>query len=562
MDLEVLLSERLGAAFAAVAGQPVDPAVRRSQHADFQSGAALTLARRLGRAPREIASDVVARADLAGLAVAEVSGPGFLNLSVDDDFLARLANEAVVSVPAPTEVQTIVVDYSSPNVAKELHIGHLRPTVIGDAVVRLLEWLGHRVIRVNHLGDWGTQFGMLIEQLDDRRESEQESLADLTAFYQAARLRFDSDPDFKRRAQLRVVALQAGDERTLQLWRRLVAVSEQYFLTVYELLGVTLTSRDFTGESFYNDQLPAVVDELEAKGLVRISDGALCAFPAGFTGREGEPLPLIVRKSDGGFGYAATDLAALRYRVRQLGATRLLYVVGAPQREHFQMVYAVARAAGWLPEGVTVEHVAFGSILGPDGKALRTRGGDLIKLVGLLEEGIGRATAMALAKSPGLSAAEAARVGRATGIGAIKYADLSGDRMSDYIFDWDRMLALTGNTGPYLQYAYARIRSIFGRAGDARPGKIALTDTAERELVLELLAFEPVVTGAGASLELGRLAGYLYSLATTFSTFYERCPVVVAPPGQRESRLALCDLTARTLRQGLELLGIDVLERM
>jgi len=562
MDLEVLLSERLGAAFGAVAGEPVDPAVRRSQHADFQSGAALTLARRLDRSPREIASAVAARADLAGLAVAEVSGPGFLNLTVDDHFLARLANEAVVSTPPPVEPQTIVIDYSSPNVAKEMHVGHLRSTVIGDAAARLLEWLGHRVIRANHLGDWGTQFGMLIEQLDDRGETDQESLADLTAFYQAARVRFDSDPDFKRRAQLRVVALQAGDERTLQLWRRLVAVSEQYFLNVYDLLGVTLTSRDFTGESFYNDQLPGVVAELEAKGLVRISDGALCAFPEGFTGREGEPLPLIVRKSDGGFGYAATDLAALRYRVQQLGASRLLYVVGSPQREHFQMVYAVARAAGWLPDGVSVEHVAFGSILGPDGRALKTRAGDLIKLVDLLEEGIERATATALAKSPDLSATEAARVGRAVGIGAIKYADLSSDRMSGYIFDWDRMLALTGSTGPYLQYAYARIRSIFQRAGDAGPGKITLTEVAERELALELLGFEPVVVGVGESLDFHRLAGYLYSLAATFSTFYERCPVVGAPPELRESRLGLCDLTARTLRQGQELLGIEVLERM
>jgi arginyl-tRNA synthetase len=564
MDLELLLSERLGAAFTAVAGAPVDPAVRRSQHADFQSGAALTLARQLGRAPREIASEAVAGADLAGVAIAEVSGPGFVNLSVDDGFLAGLADD-VRTRGGPAKVEkpaTVVIDYSAPNVAKEMHVGHLRSTVIGDAAARLLEWQGYHVIRANHLGDWGTPFGMLIEHLEDVGETEERSLADLTAFYQAARVKFDTDPGFTRRAQLRVVALQGGDERTLALWRRLVAISERHFLAVYDLLGVTLTSRDFKGESFYNDRLESIVDELAGLGLLRVSDGALCAFPAGFTGRDGEPLPLIVRKSDGGFGYAATDLAALRYRVRELGATRLLYLVGSPQRNHFQMVYAVAREAGWLTDDVSAEHVAFGSILGPDGKALKTRGGGLIKLADLLEQAVERASAVALGKSPDLPAAEVARVGRAIGIGAIKYADLSGDRMSDYLFDWDRMLALTGNTGPYLQYAYARIQSIFRKAGPAAPGRITVTEAPERELALELLAFGPVLTAVGESLEFHRLAGYLYTLAATFSAFYEKCPVLNAPASVRESRLALCDLTARTLRHGLELLGIEVLERM
>jgi arginyl-tRNA synthetase len=562
MDLEILLSDRLGAAFTAIAGVPVDPAVRRSQHADFQSGAALTLARQLGRDPREIASEVVARAALDGLATAEVSGPGFLNLTVEDGFLAGLTGEIAIEQAPATKPRTVVVDYSGPNVAKELHIGHLRSTVIGDAAARLLTWLGHRVIRANHLGDWGTPFGMLIEHLAEAEQTGERSLADLTAFYQAARVRFDTDPAFKQRAQLRVVALQGGDPATVDLWLQLVAVSERYFLTVYDLLGVTLTSRDFLGESFYNDRLQPVVDELDAKGLLRVSDGALCAFPAGFTGRGGEPSPLIVRKRDGGFGYAATDLAALKYRVRELGADRLLYFVGSPQRNHFQMVFAVAREAGWLTGDVSAEHVAFGSILGPDGKMLKTRGGDLIKLVDLLEESVERATAVALAKSPGLAPAEAERVGRAIGIGAIKYADLSGDRISDYLFDWDRMLALTGNTGPYLQYAYARIRSIFAKAGAAEPGPVVLTEPQEHELALELLAFAPVVTGVGESLEFHKLAGYLYELASTFSGFYEKCPVLTAPAGVRESRLTLCDLTARTLRQGLDLLGISVLERM
>ncbi|MCA2218449.1 arginine--tRNA ligase [Jidongwangia harbinensis] len=552
MNFEALLSDRLATALQAVAGRPVDAAVRRSQHADFQSGAALPLARVLRRAPRDVASDVLARADLGGIAVAEVSGPGFVNLSVDDGLvhaaLAELAADGRLGVPLTTEPRTVVVDYSAPNVAKELHVGHLRSTVIGDAAARLLEWAGHRVVRANHLGDWGTPFGMLLEHLLETGGGEG---GDLTAFYRAARARFDADPEFRVRARLRVVALQGGDATTTALWRRLVAQSESYFLDVYDRLGVTLTAGDFVGESFYQDMLADVVAELEDKGLVRVSDGALCAFPDGFTGRDGGPLPLIVRKSDGGFGYAATDLAALRHRVRELGASQLLYVVGTPQRMHFQMVYAVARAAGWLPAGVTATHIGFGSILGPDGRTFASRSGDPVKLADLLDTAEQRASA--LSADP--------LVARAVGVGALKYADLSGDRMSDYLFDWDRMLALTGNTGPYLQYAHARIRSILRKSG-AAPGPVSLTDPAERALALELLAFPALVEQVVSSLELHRLAGQLYRVATTFSAFYERCPVRTAPPAVRDSRLGLCELTARVLRQGLGLLGIDTPERM
>ena len=552
MNLEALLSARLGAAFSQVAGATVDPAVRRSQYADFQSGAALPLARRLGRAPRDLAAAALAGADLAGVATAEVSGPGFVNLTLADEWIAAGANELSgdprLGVPRTSTPERVVVDYSAPNIAKELTIGHLRSTVIGDAAARVLEWLGHDVVRANHLGDWGTNFGMLIEHLAAAGTGPD---GDLTAFYQAARHRFDTDHDFKTRARLRVVALQGGDEPTLALWRRLVAESQGYLLAAYDRLGVTLTRADFAGESFYQDFLASVVAELAAKGLLTESQGALCAFPAGFTGRAGEPLPLIVRKSDGGFGYAATDLAALRYRVRDLGATRLLYVVGSPQRVHFQMVYAVAAAAGWLPDGVTAEHVGFGSILGTDGKMFRSRSGESVKLAEVLDEAVARAAAL----SP------SAAIAGAVGVGAIKYADLSGDRMSDYIFDWDRMLALTGNTGPYQQYAYARIQAIRRKAG-AFDGRIGLGTAAERALALEVLGFEPVVTDAARSLEFHRLAGYLYGLASTFSTFYEKCPVLKAPTGVRESRLALCDLTARTLRQGLDLLGIATPEQM
>ena len=547
MNLEALLSARLASALAQVAQATVDPAVRRSRHADFQSGAALPLAGPLGRSPRDIAAGVLAAADLAGIATAEISGPGFLNLRLTDEVLVagahELAGDDRLGVPRAPRPERIVVDYSSPNIAKELTVGHLRSTVIGDAVARLLTWRGHDVVRANHLGDWGTAFGMLIEHLgpDDAA-----SITDLTAFYQAARVRFDTDEQFRTRSRLRVVALQSGDEETLRQWRHFVATSQRYLLAAYERLGVTLGPGDFLGESFYQDKLASVVAELTTKGLLRESEGALCAFPPGFTGRGGDPLPLIVRKSDGGFGYAATDLAALRYRTGELAATRLLYVVGAPQRTHFAMVYTVAAAAGWLPDGVRAEHVSFGSILGTDGRMFRTRSGESVKLAAVLDEAVTRAAALT----------SSGAVARAVGIGAVKYADLSGDRMSDYVFDWDRMLALTGDTGPYLQYAYARTQGILRKA-DTAPGPIRITAPAERALVLDLLGFATVVTGLDGSLELHRLAGYLHGLAQTFSAFFEACPVLKAPPGVRESRLGLCDLTGRTLRQGLDLLGIE-----
>jgi arginyl-tRNA synthetase len=542
VNLEALLTVKLAAAFEAVAGRPVDPAVRASQHADFQSNAALPLARQLGRPPREIAAEVAGRADLTGVAEIAVSGPGFLNLTIAGDLLAASLDDLDdrLGVPLTPVPERIVIDYSGPNVAKEMHVGHLRSTVIGDSLARLLEWQGHDVIRVNHLGDWGTQFGMLIEHLVDGETSGAgHTLSDLTDFYRAARVRFDGDDDFRNRARLRVVTLQGGDELSRTLWRQLVAQSERAFVETYDRLGITLEPADFVGESFYQDRLADVVDELTGQGLLTESEGALCAFPPGFTGREGEPLPLIVRKSDGGYGYAATDLAALRYRVRDLAATRLLYVVGSPQRTHFQMVYAVARAAGWLTDEVTAEHIGFGSILGTDGKMLRTRAGDTIKLAGLLDEAVGRAS------SP------------AVGIGAIKYADLAGDRRSDYVFDWDRMLATTGDTGPYLQYAYARIRSVFRKA-DTAPGPVRLTEPAERALAVTLLGFGPAVDAAAGLREPHRLAGYLHDLAVAFSVFYERCPILRSAGAVRASRLALADRTARTLGLGLDLLGIAV----
>ncbi|MGC4897650.1 arginine--tRNA ligase [Micromonospora sp. DT31] len=572
MDLEKLLADRLAPAFATVAGEPVDPAVRRSQHADFQSDAALGLARRLGRPPREIAAEVREHAALADLcATVEVSGPGFLNLTVADGALgglvSALAADPRLGVPVAAEPETVVVDYSAPNVAKEMHVGHLRSTVIGDAAARTLDWLGHRVLRANHLGDWGTPFGMLIEHLVDLGESEaarELSMGDLDGFYQAARVKFDADATFQERSRRRVVALQGGDPATLRWWRLLVTQSESYFLTVYDLLDVTLSAADFRGESSYHDLLAPTVEELDRLGLLRRSDGADCVFPPGSVGRDGEPLPLIVRKSDGGYGYPATDLAALRHRTGTLGATRLLYVVGLPQRRHFEMVFAAAAQAGWLAAPVRAEHVGFGSILGPDGRMLRSRAGGSVKLVGLLTEAVERATALARERNPELGEAEAAEVGRAVGIGAIKYADLSGDRHKDYVLDWERMLALDGNTAPYLQYAYSRVRSIFRRAGvAARPDAgLLLAEPAERALAMELVGFAPVVEEVAGSLEFHHLTGYLNRLAVAFSAFYERCPVLRAEGPVRESRLVLCDLTARVLRQGLDLIGIRTPERL
>ncbi|MGW0215382.1 arginine--tRNA ligase [Micromonospora chokoriensis] len=572
MDLERLLSDRLAPAFAEVAGGPVDPLVRRSPRADFQSDAALALARRLGRPPRDIAAAVLQHAVLDDVcASAEISGPGFLNLTIADralaDLAAGLAGDARLGVPSTTAPQTVVVDYSAPNVAKEMHVGHLRSTVIGDAAVRLLEWLGHRVVRVNHLGDWGTPFGMLIEHLADLGEAEaahELSMGDLDTFYRAARLKFDADEAFRERSRSRVVALQGGDERTRRLWRLLVEQSERYFLTVYDLLDVTLSAGDFLGESAYNDLLAGVVDDLDGLGLLTPSDGADCVFPPGFAGRGGDPLPLIVRKSDGGYGYPATDLAALRQRTGELGATRLVYVVGLPQRQHFAMVFAVARAAGWLSPPAHAEHLGFGSILGADGRMLRSRAGESVKLVGLLEEAVARANDLALSRNPELDAEAAAEVGRAVGIGAIKYADLATDRTKDYVLDWERMLSLEGNTAPYLQYAYARVRSMVRRAGtDARlDAPVVLAAPAERALTVELLGFAGVVTEVERTLEFHQLAGYLHRLATAFNAFYEHCPVLRAADDLRESRLLLAELTARTLRQGLHLLGIRTVDRM
>ncbi|MFN2495240.1 MAG: arginine--tRNA ligase [Pseudonocardiaceae bacterium] len=567
-SVEALLSERLGRAFEAVIGAPADPMVRRSQHADYQADGALAAARRVKSNPRELATRIVAHAELNDLCAAvEISGPGFINLTIRDNALTRLVIEAAqtgrLGVEAAATAETVVVDYSAPNVAKEMHAGHLRSTIIGDAAVRLLEWLGHTVIRQNHIGDWGTPFGMLIEHLSDLGEDEaahELSIGDLNGFYRAARVKFDTSDEFAQRARRRVVLLQNGDADTLRKWRLLIDESQKYFMTVYGRLGVRLTAGDFAGESAYNDDLASVVAELESVGLASESDGALCVFPQGFQGRDGEPLPLIVRKSDGGYGYASTDLAAIRHRLRKLGATRLLYVVGTPQHQHLDMVFQAAREAGWLAPPARAEHVGHGSVLGKDGKMLRSRAGESVRLIDLLDEAVTRASAAVAEKNPDLDEATAAAVARAVGIGAVKYADLSTDRTKDYVLDYDRMLSFDGNTGPYLQYAHARIHSIFRRAGIAPPDSaegVMITDPAERALALAILEFPSAIGEIEQSLQFHRLATYLFELATAFTRFYEQCPVLKAEAQIRGSRLVLCALTANLLATGLDLLGIE-----
>ncbi|WP_061299607.1 arginine--tRNA ligase [Herbidospora cretacea] len=572
-DPQLVLAERVQQALALAFGQEYaaeDPLIRPSQFADYQANVAMSLAKRLRRAPRDVAQEIAANIDLPG--TVEVSGPGFLNLRFHDSWIAAEAGALLtddrLGVPRELPAKTVVVDYSAPNAAKEMHVGHLRTTVVGDALVRVQEHLGNRVVRQNHLGDWGTPFGMLIEHLLDI--GEEAAVAQLEAgngndYYQAARAKFDSDPEFNRRARARVVTLQAEDPETMRLWRIFMDATVRYFNKVYTQLGVTLTDDDIAGESMYNHALAQVCDELQERGIAEISDGALCVFPPGFTGRESQPLPFMIRKSDGGYGYATTDMATMRYRVQDLKADRILYVIGATQALHMQMLFASAKLAGWLPDHVSAEHVQIGSVLGSDGKMFKTRAGKSIKLLELLDEAETRAAAV-LADRPGLDEATRGEIAHMVGMGAVKYADLSVSHDSEYVFDFDRMLALTGNTGPYLQYATTRIRSIF-RGGDYDPagsyGPVVITHPAERALALQLLGFGPIVTEVGARNEPHRLCAYLFDLASAFTTFYENCPVLkAASEEERQSRLALSVLTLRVLLQGLDLLGITAPERM
>ncbi|MBF6340312.1 arginine--tRNA ligase [Nocardia abscessus] len=557
-----------------------DPVVRRSTHADFQSNAALALAKRLKLRPSDYAAELAtALASAPGQVFrsVELSGPGFLNLTVPDRAVwqqvsARLS-DARLGVPATEDGRRTVIDYSAPNIAKEMHVGHLRTTIIGDSLSRVLDFLGAGVIRQNHLGDWGTQFGMLIQYLDEHPEARwrhdeldgaNSAVSALDRLYRTARAAFDADPDFADRSRARVVALQAGDPPTLARWSEIVAESEKAFGDIYDRLGVLLTPEDSVGESFYNSMLADTIDELVAKGIAVESDGALVVFSETVTGPDDQPVPLMVRKRDGGYGYDTTDLATIRYRIGALRAERLLYVTDSRQALHFQLVFETARRAGWLTEAVEAEHIAYGTVLGRDGKPFKTRAGGTVRLMDLLDDAVADARRVVQEKNPDLTAAELDSIAEQSGIGAVKYADLSTSRVKDYTFDLARMTALTGNTAVYLQYAHARIRSILRKAGEPTPVVDAgqALEPAERALALELDAYGNTVIEVAATLEPHRLCGYLYELARDFTAFYDSCPVLTAAEPTRTNRLALCALTARTLAHGLGLLGIAAPERM
>ena len=570
---EEILASRLHAALAAAFGadlQEWDPQLRsatRPEFGHFQTNLPLRLAKPTGLPPAQVADRLLAALEVDDLCLPPTAaGAGFINLTLRPEFLAGQVNALLTDEllgARPVVPQRVVVDFSSPNVAKQMHVGHLRSTVIGDALARVLAFIGHDVVRQNHLGDWGTQFGLLIEQLlDEDHDGGDLDLPALDALYRRGRARFDGDPAFAHRARSRVVALQTGDERTVGIWARLVAASMAAFDDMYARLGVQLTAADVAGESSYNDDLPGVVADLTEAGLLVESDGALCAFLPGFTNRDGAPLPLIVRKADGGFGYDATDLAAVRHRVDRLGADRLVYVVDARQSLHFDQVFVLARAAGWLPDRVAAEHVAFGTVLGGDGKPFKTRGGDTVSLVSLLDAAEAKAAALLDERGSMLEEPDRSATARAIGIGAVKYADLVNDLGRDYVFALDRMVAMDGNTGPYVQYAHARLVSLLDKAGEAPDRVTRLAHPAEQRLALLLTGFAGAVTATAETLEPHRLCGYLHQVATALSVFYEACPVLKADGDVRASRLTLCLATRRVLATGLTLLGITPLHRM
>ena len=567
MNLSQTLSNQIQAAFAAadIADSPIilQPA-KNAEFGDFQINGVMGAAKKLKQNPRELAQKVADELSGKGaFASAEVAGAGFVNLRLSPEFLAQHLSGSLKTTP-PAQPQTVVIDYSSPNLAKEMHVGHLRSSIIGDSIARVLEHLGHRVIRQNHVGDWGTQFGMLVAYLvEQQKDNAAFELSDLEQFYRAAKVRFDEDPTFADTAREYVVKLQGGDETVLALWRQFVETSLQHAEHVYQMLGLKLQRADVAGESSYNDDLPVVVAELSQKGLAVESDGAKVVFLDEFKNKDGEPAAFIVQKQGGGFLYSTTDLATMRHRVNNLHATRLLYVVDTRQDLHFKQLFTTSRKAGWLPENVSAEFIGFGTMMGKDNKPFKTRSGDTVKLVDLLDEAVERATRLVREKNPELSDEQAAHIGRVVGIGAVKYADLSKNRTSDYVFDWDNMLSFEGNTAPYLQYAYTRVQSIFRRVGEWNENAVLqLNEPLEQQLAVELLKFEDVLSSVAETCFPHYLAAYLYQLATLFSRFYEACPILKAEGAARDTRLQLAKLTGETLKTGLALLGIDVLDVM
>ncbi|MDG2948638.1 arginine--tRNA ligase [Bisgaard Taxon 10/6] len=575
MNIQQLLSEQIGQAMiAAGAQQPVEPAVRQSgkpQFGDYQANGIIGAAKKLGLNPREFAQKVLDNLNLDGIAEKlEIAGPGFINIFLAKNWLANHADKmlSAVNFGIKTEKpQTIVVDYSSPNVAKEMHVGHLRSTIIGDAVVRTLEFLGNHVIRANHVGDWGTQFGMLIAYLE-KMENENATameLSDLEAFYRAAKEHYDSDEAFAEKARNYVVKLQSGDEYCRMMWKKLVDITMRHNQENYNRLNVTLTEKDVMGESLYNPMLPEIVADLKKQGLAVEDDGALVVYLDEFKNKDGDPMGVIVQKKDGGFLYTTTDIAAAKYRCHQLHADRVLVFSDSRQSQHMQQAWLITRKAGYVPDSFSLEHPFFGMMLGKDGKPFKTRTGGTVKLKDLLDEAVERADKLISERNPDLTAEEKAAVVEAVAIGSVKYSDLSKNRTTDYVFDWDNMLTFEGNTAPYMQYAYTRIRSIFARAGiepSRLSDEIVLTDDKERALVIKLLQFEEALNGVAKDGMPHILCQYLYELAGTFSGFYEACPILNAEQPIKNSRLKLAALTAKTLKQGLDLLGIKTVEKM
>ncbi|MFB1421652.1 arginine--tRNA ligase [Citrobacter freundii] len=577
MNIQALLSEKVSQAMIA-AGAPADcePQVRQSakvQFGDYQANGMMAVAKKLGMAPRQLAEQVLTHLDLNGIASkVEIAGPGFINIFLDPAFLAQHVQQALASdrlgVTQPTK-QTVVVDYSAPNVAKEMHVGHLRSTIIGDAAVRTLEFLGHKVIRANHVGDWGTQFGMLIAWLEKQQQENagEMALADLEGFYRDAKKHYDEDEAFAERARSYVVKLQGGDEYFREMWRKLVDITMSQNQLTYDRLNVTLTRDDVMGESLYNPMLPGIVADLKAKGLAVESEGATVVFLDEYKNKEGEPMGVIIQKKDGGYLYTTTDIACAKYRYETLHADRVLYYIDSRQHQHLMQAWTIVRKAGYVPDSVPLEHHMFGMMLGKDGKPFKTRAGGTVKLADLLDEALERARRLVAEKNPDMPADELEKLANAVGIGAVKYADLSKNRTTDYIFDWDNMLALEGNTAPYMQYAYTRVLSVFRKAdideSALANAQVIINEDREAQLAARLLQFEETLTVVAREGTPHVMCAYLYDVAGLFSGFYEHCPILSAENEDiRNSRLKLAQLTAKTLKLGLDTLGIETVERM
>ncbi|EEG4364628.1 arginine--tRNA ligase [Salmonella enterica] len=577
MNIQALLSEKVSQAMIA-AGAPADcePQVRQSakvQFGDYQANGMMAVAKKLGMAPRQLAEQVLTHLDLSGIASkVEIAGPGFINIFLEPAFLAEQVQQALTSdrlgVYQPTR-QTIVVDYSAPNVAKEMHVGHLRSTIIGDAAVRTLEFLGHHVIRANHVGDWGTQFGMLIAWLEKQQQENagDMALADLEGFYRDAKKHYDEDEAFAERARNYVVKLQSGDTYFREMWRKLVDITMTQNQITYDRLNVTLTRDDVMGESLYNPMLPGIVADLKAKGLAVESEGATVVFLDEFKNKEGDPMGVIIQKKDGGYLYTTTDIACAKYRYETLHADRVLYYIDSRQHQHLMQAWTIVRKAGYVPDSVPLEHHMFGMMLGKDGKPFKTRAGGTVKLADLLDEALERARRLVAEKNPDMSADELEKLANAVGIGAVKYADLSKNRTTDYIFDWDNMLAFEGNTAPYMQYAYTRVLSVFRKADideqALASAPVIISEDREAQLAARLLQFEETLTVVAREGTPHVMCAYLYDVAGLFSGFYEHCPILSAEnDAVRNSRLKLAQLTAKTLKLGLDTLGIETVERM